>query len=236
VRLNAFLARSGIGSRRACDRYIEAGDVEINGERVTTLGTKVQEHDEVRFRGTVVAPVGNAVYLAVNKPPLVLCSNKDPEGRPLVLDLVKHEFQTRLFTVGRLDFLSCGLVFVTNDGSFAQAVMHPSRQIEKEYLVETKDPIPEDLLERYKSGLYLEGERYKAASYQYRSARKASITLTEGKNREIRRVMMFGKIKIKRLRRIRIGPVQLRGLPQGGFRHLTNAEVKHFLQSGRERR
>lgn len=236
MRLNLYLARAGIGSRRACDRHIEAGEVEINGRRVTKLGTQVHVSDEVRFRGSIVEPVSTSVYIALNKPPRVLCSNKDPEGRPLAVDLVKHDFSTRLFTVGRLDFLSCGLVFLTNNGEFAQAVMHPSSGIEKEYLVETKDPVPEDLLERYRKGIYIDGERYKAESYHLRSSRKVTLTLVEGKNREIRRVLMYGRIKIKRLRRVRIGHVHLKGIPQGAYRHLSADEVRQFMKQRQSKR
>ena len=229
IRLNVFLARCGVGSRRRCDSYIAEGKVKVNGKTVTEMGVQVQAGDNVVFEGRPVHPEQTSLYIALNKPPRVLCSNHDPEGLPLAVDQVQHAFAQRLFTVGRLDFLSSGLVFLTNDGAFAQAIMHPSAGIEKEYVVETKKPIPEELLQRYTQGLYIKGERYRARSYRYRSPRKVSITLVEGKNREIRRVFMYGRIAIRRLRRIRIGPVQVKGIPQGGYRHLCADEVRHFL-------
>jgi 23S rRNA pseudouridine2605 synthase len=233
MRLHVFLQKAGVGSRRACEAFIEEGKVEVNGTLVTAQGVQVDRGDEVRFEGRPVHPSLESVYLAVNKPPKYLCSNRDPEGRPLVIDLVAGDFSERLFTVGRLDFLSSGLIFLTNDGDFANAVMHPSKQVEKEYFVETKKPIPEDLLKRYKRGFQLEGETYRLKSYRLRSPRRAYLTLLEGKNREIRRVFQAQKVTLRRLQRVRIGPVKLHKLPEGSYRQLSKQEISWFLGNGK---
>jgi 23S rRNA pseudouridine2605 synthase len=224
------MARCGIGSRRACESYIREGRVTVNG-RIAVLGSKVSPGDLVALDNRRLSPEKEKVYLAVNKPAGYLCSNSDSRGRPLLLDLLQ-DIPQRIFHVGRLDFHSSGLIFYTNDGDFAMTVSHPSSKIEKEYQVETRNPFPEDILVEYKKGLKIGGEIYRLRKYQYKTPRKVVLTLFEGKNREIRRVFEhFGSFPAK-IHRIRIGCVNIRGIPAGGYRPLGRKEVSWFFSFG----
>jgi 23S rRNA pseudouridine2605 synthase len=226
LRLQVFLSRSGVASRRACEEFISQGLVKVNGKTVTEQGFKVDENDEVSFRGRRIFLTRKMFYVALNKPPQYLCSNADPEGRPLAIDLLKGAYPVRLFSIGRLDFLSSGLILFSNDGEMAKRITHPSCQIEKEYLVETKDPMSEEMLDEFKKGVFIDGERYTIKSYSLKNSRSASIVLTEGKNREIRNLFLFRRIGIKKLHRVRIGNVMIGKLPEGQHRMLSEKEVK----------
>jgi 23S rRNA pseudouridine2605 synthase len=228
VRLHVFLARAGIASRRKCEEFITEGKVKVNGRIVTELGTKIDPDDEVSFRNRRVYQTKLIVYIALNKPPKYLSTTKDPEGRPIALSLLRPKIDVRLYPVGRLDFLSSGLLFFTNDGDFAKRVSHPSSGIEKEYIVDTKKDIPEEFLKEYVKGTYVEGELYRLKSYKIRSPRSVALVLEEGKNREIRKVFSSRGLYPKRIHRIRIGSVGIKGIESGKFRHLTSKEVESF--------
>jgi 23S rRNA pseudouridine2605 synthase len=232
VRLQVFLARCGLGSRRGCEELISAGRVRVNDTVADRLGSRVAFTDRVTVDGRVVKPVSSLVYLAVHKPAGYLCANADPEGRPLASELFRGAIKERLFHVGRLDFLSTGLIFYTNDGEFDRVVTHPGSRVEKEYLVETARPIDASFLEHYRRGFWIDGVRYRCEGYQLRSPHAALITLVEGKNRELRNVFAARRIRVKRVHRLRIGVVTLRGLQPGRFRKLTEREVKWFYEHG----
>ncbi len=217
-----------MGSRRSCESIIEKGRVAINGATVQRPGEKVAPGDVVTVDGRKVTASTNKVYIALHKPPGFLCANTDPEHRPLARDLFKSAIRERLFHVGRLDFLSSGLILFTNDGEFSRIVSHPGAQIEKEYLVETGRVVEEDFLRRYSKGMRVGDVIYKCKSYVLRGPHSALITLTEGKNRELRNVFASRNIRLKRVHRTRIGPITLRGIPAGHFRRLTEREVKWF--------
>ncbi len=229
VRLHVYLARCGVASRRGAEKLIAQGRVMLNGSVVLTQGNLVDEDDVVLFDGRRVYPTRRMVYLALHKPPRVLSTSSDPEGRPTALDLLKNEFPMRMFTVGRLDFLSSGLILVTNDGDFAQAAMHPSSEIEKEYIVETKREISPELLDQFKRGVTVDGETYAIDGYTVKNRFRVNLVLHEGKNREIRRVFQFWKIAVKRIHRVRIGSVRIKGIGSGEYRHLTDEEIAWFL-------
>jgi 23S rRNA pseudouridine2605 synthase len=229
VRLQVYLARCGVGSRRGCETLIERGRVAVNGSPVTRLGEKVSAADTVTVDGGRVSPSRSMVYIAVHKPRGYLCANADPEHRPLVRELFAGAIKERLFHVGRLDFLSTGLILYTNDGAFSRLASHPGASIEKEYLVETGKAIDDELLRRYARGIRVGDMTYRCKSYILRGAHSASITLVEGKNREIRNVFASRNVRLKRVHRVRIGPVTLRGIPLGHFRRLTSREVDWFL-------
>ena len=230
VRLQVYLARCGLGSRRSCETYIERGKVAINGSPVTRAGEKVLSTDVVTVDGKKVVPVSNKIYIAVHKPREFLVSNSDPEGRPLVQELFRSAIKERLFHVGRLDYLSTGLILYTNDGEFSKLVSHPRAQIEKEYLVETGRAMEDEFLRMYSRGIRVGEIIYRCKSYVLRGPHSAIITLTEGKNREIRTVFASRNIRLKRVHRLRIGPLTLRGIPPGHFRRLTEREVRWFYE------
>ncbi len=134
MRLQVFMAHSGLASRRKCELLISEGNVKVNGTVITQMGYRVSDNDIVTYMGKVLSINRSKIYLALNKPSLYLCSNSDPQGRPLAVELINKDFQERLYNVGRLDYLSTGLIFFTNDGDFTKTVAHPSSGIEKEYV------------------------------------------------------------------------------------------------------
>lgn len=233
MRLQKYLAQCGVASRRKCEEYIVDGRVTINGTIVRVLGTKVGPADKVAFDGKPVLPERRKLYIALNKPRGYLCTSEDPEGRPLALDLLSKHFTERIYSVGRLDFNSSGLILFTNDGEFAKSVSHPSSGIEKEYLVESFDPFPEEFLEEFKRGVVIEGAKYRIEDYTVTGPNTARIVLIEGKNREIRRLYESKNAGVRRIHRVRIGPLVLGDLRMGKFRSLEKREIEWFLGRGR---
>ena len=230
IRLQVRLARAGIASRRKCEELIAEGRVSVNGDVVITPGTKVTDDDEVRLDGNLVREEKRKVYIALHKPSGFLCSDEDPDGRPLARSLLDVVVKERIFHVGRLDYMTSGLIFYTNDGEFARALTHPSRKIEKEYVVTTKNAIPDELMERFLKGLTVEGVRYKASSAILTGPRTARIVLTEGKNRELRKVFLSASVSIKKVHRIRIGKISVKGIVSGHFRYLKDHEVRELME------
>jgi 23S rRNA pseudouridine2605 synthase len=226
MRLQVYLARSGAASRRASERFILSGRVEVNGRKVTELGEKAGPGDEVRLDGVPVKIETLRRYIVLYKPPLYLCSSFDPQGRALARELLPEDITERLYTVGRLDYRSSGLVLFTNDGNFAAAVSHPSREIEKEYLVEASGRIPDEVIEAFRRGTLIEGIRYQARSIDRLGGRILKVVLIEGKNREIRRVFSHFHLHPEKLLRVRIGPVRIGDLRPGESRPLTEEEMR----------
>ncbi|WP_304222726.1 pseudouridine synthase [Gracilinema caldarium] len=228
IRLQAFLARCGIASRRASEALILAGRVSVNGTTITELGTKVSEADTVLVDGKAVRLEQQKLYIALHKPAGYICSARDPQGRPLAQDLLPKNITERVYTIGRLDFRSSGLIIFTNDGDFAAALGHPSAELEKEYLVDSTVPIPDSMLEAFSRGIEIEGERYTCASIERLGRKSVRVVLIEGKNREIRRVFSYFHLHPQRLHRVRIGHLLLGSLPEGQSRPLTAEELKQF--------
>ena len=233
-RLQVFLARSGVASRRAGERLIEAGRVTVNGQLVRSRGSKVGPGDRVAVDGREVAATIAPVHLALHKPPGYLCSNYDPANRPRARSLLPAG-AGRLFHVGRLDLASQGLILFTNDGHLALRATHPRFGVEKEYDVLTDRSVPVAVLEEYRAGCRIDGVTYRLAGYRLGPGRRVTLTLAEGRNREIRRVLGHAGLEVRRLTRVRVGPVNLQGLVPGAWRRLTAREVAWFL-SRRARR
>src|SRR5438874_9309557 len=233
-RLNKLLAHAGIGSRRQCDELIRAGRVSVDGSVVRSLGTKVESDS------AAVAVDGNPIklerpaYWLLNKPRGVLCTNFDPSGRTRAVDLVPHVEQ-RVYTVGRLDEASEGLLLLTNDGDLAHKLMHPRFGVEKTYLVQVHgDPTPENCKQLLR-GVFLAEGRVRAKRIKRVKKQEAStwlkIVLNEGKNREIRGMLARLGHKVLTLRRIAIGPVKLDRLPRGKSRRLAGWELSALRQA-----
>ena len=231
MRLQVYLAKSGIASRRKSEELILAGRVSVNGKRISDVGTKVFADDEVQFDDKLVKFETRKVYVLLNKPKAYLCAASDTFGRPLAVDLLKDFFTERLYNVGRLDLYSNGAIIFTNDGDFAQRLSHPSSEIEKEYFVETVYPFSDDVLQQFVSGVKVDGLMYTCKSAERLNKKKMRITLIEGKNREIRRVLNHFGIKIRQLTRIRIGSIRLGNLAPGKFRSLSDEEVKSLVSN-----
>lgn len=233
LRLQVYLAHSGVASRRACEKLIAAGRVSVNGIVVTGMGTKVSTSDTVCVDGNLTRPISAFHYIALNKPPLYICTSRDTENRPLAGDLLPPEIKERLYSVGRLDYRSSGLIFFTNDGEFAARLGHPSSEIEKEYLVEATGVIGGNVVDSFLSGVEIDGTVYRAREVERLGRKALRVVLIEGRNREIRRVFSYFHLHPKSLCRIRIGPMRLGDLAEGGSRPLTGAELEALNNSAR---
>ena len=229
LRLQVYLAHAGVASRRAAEKLIAEGRVTVNGRQVTTPGEKVLPGDEVCFDGERVKTESRLLYLVLNKPPLYISSSFDPQGRPLALELLPP-CPERLYSVGRLDYRSSGLIIFTNDGAFAAHAGHPRAEIEKEYLVESTVPIPDRAVEEFARGVIVEGVLYRAREIEKTGKKSLRVVLVEGKNREIRRVFSHFHLHPEKLQRIRVGPVSLGNLEEGESRPLTKYELSCLLK------
>ncbi|MBJ7326645.1 MAG: rRNA pseudouridine synthase [Chthoniobacterales bacterium] len=224
MRLNRYLALCGLGSRRACEEIILRGGVRVNGRAVRELATVVQAGDTVFARGREVRPAA-ARYLVLHKPSGCLSSRQSQGGKPTVYDFLPREAAS-LPHVGRLDAESEGLLLLSNDGALAQAITHPSRHVEKEYEVIVDRPFDVKLVPKLLKGIYLEEGRAKAVHVQIEGANKLRVVLTQGINRQIRRMFAALDYKVKRLTRTRLGPLKLGRLPRGAWRELTARELE----------
>lgn len=237
VRLQKFLADAGVASRRASEQIILEGRVDVNGRTVRELGAKIDPlHDRVRVDGRPLK-AKKKLYLAVHKPPGYICSRTDPEQRRCVGDLLPAEWNN-LYSVGRLDFKSEGLIFFTNDGDFSLKLTHPRFGVEKKYIVTAKGHVGPEILRQFTKGVFFEEEVYKAVKARALKAGQShsivEMVLREGKNREIRRMFEAVGIEIERLQRVQIGPVKLGELPKGKWRTLTEREIKSLLSTGNQ--
>ena len=230
MRLQVYLAHAGVASRRACEKIIAEGRVSVNGTLVTDMGNKVRTGDTVLLDGKPVHPEARKCYVLLNKPAGFVCTLSDEKGRPTAADLLKETYSERLYNIGRLDMFSSGAILFTNDGDFAAKIEHPSAQIEKEYVIETTQDFPPELLTRFERGIRVDGIFYKCRSAAAVNRRKLRIVLVEGKNREIRRVLDSFNCTIKRLVRVRIGNLELGALKAGEFRDLTAKERQALLE------
>jgi 23S rRNA pseudouridine2605 synthase len=233
-RLNKYLAHAGVGSRRYCEELIVRGRVSVDGKVVRELATKVEPSQQVTVDGQPLHQE-KPVYYLVNKPRGYLCTNHDPAGRPLAVDLVPH-VPERVFTVGRLDEESEGLLLLTNDGDLAFRLMHPRFGVEKTYLVQVAGHPGKDDLQQLLKGVWLSDGHVRARRVKRLKSQGEStwlqIVLSEGKNREIRRMLARLNHKVMRLRRTAIGPLQLGRLAPGKSRPLRMVEVNQLRHAG----
>jgi 23S rRNA pseudouridine2605 synthase len=227
-RIQKILSRAGIASRRAAEQVMTDGRVTVNGETVRELGTKADvAKDDIRVDGVRIRPPADPVYLLLYKPRGVVTTRHDPEGRATVMGLVPPV--AGLFPVGRLDVGSEGLLILTNDGNFAQRVSHPRYEVPRVYQAKVRDVPTHETLARITAGVRVEGERLAADHVRVLEADNNSwleLTLHEGKNHEVRRLMEAVGHPVSKLKRVAIGPVTIRGLNPGQFRHLTPQEVR----------
>lgn len=233
-RLQKVMAAAGVGSRRQCEELILEGRVEVDRKVVTELGTKVDPAgQQIRVDGVTLAQP-KMVYYAVNKQPGMVCTNRDPSGRARVIDLVPNAKQ-RLFTVGRLDLNSEGLIILTNDGELANRLTHPRYGVQKTYRVLVAGHPDRDVTARLRRGVHLAEGLAKVTGVQIKRRHKQStileMVIEEGRNREIRRVLAKVGHKVLLLVRIAVGPVKLGDLPPGQYRQLTAMEVASLRQA-----
>ena len=237
-RLQKVIAQSGVTSRRKAEDYITDGRVKVNQEVVRTLGTKVYPSDEIAV-DDIPLNKEKKVYYVLNKPRGYISSVKDDKDRKTVLDLME-EVPERVFPVGRLDFNSSGLIVMTNDGEFANKLMHPKYQIKKVYVAKVEGIPTQEQLAKLKKGVKDDGEWLKAVNYTIQSKDKQKntaiieLTLHEGKNRHVRRMMEALGFPVQKLSRKQYGILNLEGLASGKCRELTHQEKHQLLMIAHE--
>lgn len=232
MRLNKFLATAGIASRRKCEELIKNGEIKVNGQVVLNLATTIDEKkDKVEYKGGVLSLPSSFIYLKMNKPKGYASTSSDEKGRKTIFDLVEDK-SVRLFNVGRLDYDTEGLILLTNDGDFANRVIHPSFEIEKEYMVTVEGKMQESEFAVLRKGAVVNGERMPEAKVKPISFdgkfTKLSVVITEGQNHQVRRMFEAIGRSIRLLKRVRIGQVRLGNLYRGKTKPLTEEEIKSF--------
>jgi 23S rRNA pseudouridine2605 synthase len=229
-RLQKVIAHAGITSRREAERLILDGQVVVNGSVITTLGTKVDPaHDVITVKGARVKPAPEKLYLLMHKPVGYVSTVKDPQQRPVIIDLLRH-ITSRVYPVGRLDYDAEGLILLTNDGELAYRLQHPRYRISRTYEVKVKDFFPGEKLSLLRNGIQLEdGMTLPAkATFLKKAMRNSwlSITLYEGRNKQVKRMCAAAGHPVLKIKRIRFGSLKLGRMSPGDYRHLTQDEVK----------
>ena len=236
-RLQKFLARAGVASRRASEALIKEGRVRVNGKVITEQGTKVNPlTDRIEFDGETVTADARSVYLLLNKPPSVISASSDPQGRPTVTKLIPREYG-RVYPVGRLDWDSEGAILMTNDGELANLLTHPRHEVHKTYMAKVKGLVADtdSRIKKLREGVFLDGKKTLPAEIVRDSDTGKHtwflVSIREGRNRQIRRMFEQVGLLVSRLRRIAYGPVMLGEVGQGDYRRLSDGEVDELYES-----
>ncbi|MDQ4500733.1 pseudouridine synthase [Sinomonas sp. ASV322] len=236
VRLQKVMANAGVASRRVCEELIEQGRVEVNGQIVTELGSRVNpETDVIHVDGVRIQTNEHLVYMAFNKPRGVVSTMDDPEGRPCISDYLRPGSPERLFHVGRLDTNTEGLLLLTNDGELANRLTHPSYEVPKTYVVQVRGPMPQGVGAQLRRGVELEDGIARVDSFRLVDSTPGfvlvEVVLHSGKNRIVRRMFDAVGFPVQRLVRAKIGPIGLGDQKQGTIRKLGKQEVGHLMAS-----
>ena len=237
-RLQKFLAKSGIGSRRYCEELIKSKKIKVNGQ-IALIGSSVNKNDEVEYDGNIISFSESEIrLLMLNKPEGVLSSNKKEKNIPIVFDfLPEGKSKTRWISIGRLDINSSGLMLFTNDGTFANYCMHPSSSIDREYLVRARGDFTKEKKEKMLSGIKIDDDIYRFTDIvegeKQSSNQWFSVCLMSGKNREVRKIFNAVGLEISRLKRTRFGPIFLpSSLKKGGYIELSSKEIDSIKNYG----
>ena len=225
MRLNKFIADAGVCSRRKADEMIKEGRVTVNKQEAV-IGMEVSSGDVVRVDGEKIKINTNYEYYMLNKPKRVICSSEDKFGRKLAIDYIKSK--KRLYTYGRLDYMTEGLIIISNDGDIYNHVMHPSKKLYKSYIAKLDKDITEDHLEALKHGVVIDGRRTAPAKVKIVSKREIRIAIFEGRNRQIRKMVEILGYNVVSLKRVKIGELSLGHLQVGDYRKLTEEEIKYL--------
>jgi len=233
IRLNKYVANSGVCSRREADELIKSGKISVNGKNITELGTKVKLKDAVKYNGKLLNPE-KSVYVLLNKPKDHITTTDDPQGRNTVMNLVRRATDKRIYPVGRLDRNTTGLLLLTNDGDLAKKLTHPSHKVKKIYDVELNKPLPEELLGKIENGLVLEDGKamVDAVSYIENNHKNIGLELHIGKNRIVRRIFEHLGYEVVRLDRSVYAGLTKIGIPRGKWRYLNDKEVGLLKSKG----
>lgn len=234
--MQKFLADCGVASRRASENLIKSGRIKVNGETVTEMGVKINEDtDAVEFDGSRVKPQNKLIYIMLNKPSGFVTTVSDDKDRDTVMSLVA-EIPTRIYPVGRLDYDTEGLLLMTNDGSLTYKITHPKNNIEKTYVAEVSGNIGMDTVTKLRNGVIIDGKRTSPAKVEVSGATqlgaRITISIHEGRNRQVRRMFEAVGCTVKRLKRIEEAGLKLGHLPLGKWRKLSESEVNMLKKIG----
>ncbi len=232
IRLNKFLAECGAASRRKSDELIQQGRVTVDGKVVTELGAKIDpEKNEVRLDGEILHPE-KKVYFLLNKPRGFITTTQDEKGRPTVVSLIKTN--ATVFPVGRLDYNTTGAIVLTNDGDFANKLIHPRNKFKRVYLVSLDKPLEAQHKEKMLKGIFLDGRKSKFTSVEFPKKsdfKKVRVTTEEGRNHFVKRMFSHFKYHVKKLHRESIGFLSVEKLPLGNYRELTPKEIERVMKT-----
>jgi len=229
MRLQKYIAECGIASRRGAEKLIESGRVTVNGEIIDFMGFVVNpEKDIVELDGNLLKPENKKYYIILNKPKNYVTTVKDDLERPTVMELVSS-IGARIYPVGRLDFDTTGLLIMTNDGDFANSVTHPSRKVDKVYIARINTVLTDEQLSKLRNGVLIDGVKTAPAKAENvlnsKHGAEVRITIHEGRNRQVRKMLESVGVNVFALKRIAVGSVTLGNLPEGKWRHMSEAEV-----------
>lgn len=235
MRINRYLAECGLGSRRKCEQLVLDGRVKKNGRPVKELATEIDpDTDMVSVDGKNVAVTDRRVYLMLNKPKGYVCTTSDEKGRKTVLELLKGKYDRyRLFPIGRLDYETEGLLLVTNDGDTANRIMHPRNEVPKTYVAKIEGQIEERELDVVRKGVVLDGVKTKRCRVKLldfsENVSRLEVVITEGRNRQVRRMFESINRQVIFLKRTAIGDLKLGGLYRGEYRELNEKEIQYIM-------
>jgi len=230
IRLQLFLSRNGSWSRRKAAEVIEAERVTVNGEVIIQPFFRVTSSDDIKVDGEKLGLREEFETWVLFKPRGVICSSHDPQGRKLAIEFIPGWKEKRLYNIGRLDYQSCGMILISNDGDLAEKIAHPSNEIVKEYLVKTNQDVDENLLKKFQKGFSINEIKYKIKSYKIIGKDSVILKLNEGKNREIRRFFQYHDISIHLLKRIKIGGLDIKDLKSGEYRKLNRKDIELLVR------
>ncbi len=235
MRLNKYIAHSGVCSRRKAGDLVKEGKVQVNGKIEINPAYEVKKKDTIKYNGKILRPEKKYVYILMNKPKNTMTTTSDEKGRRTVMDIVENKIKKRIYPVGRLDRNTTGLLLLTNDGDLAKKLSHPSHKVKKRYHVVLDEPVSEEHLEIIRKGLKLEDGIAQVDDIDWiidSDNSEIGIEVHIGKNRIIRRIFEHLGYKVERLDRVYYGGLTKKNLPRGWFRDLTEKEVimlKHFI-------
>lgn len=231
MRLQKYLASCGVASRRASEKLIAEGRVTVDGQTVTEMGVQVEEGQQICVNGRLVKPEEKKYYIMYHKPAGEVTTASDPEGRATVLDKFR-DFPARLYPVGRLDYDSEGLLLLTNDGDLTERMLHPSMEVEKVYLARVSNQVTPAEARRLENGVMVDGRKTARAKVRLLTVGSLYtdmlVTIHEGRNRQVRKMVEQVGHQVVQLRRIRFGPLKLGELPRGLWRELTEEELRQL--------
>jgi len=231
MRLQKYLASCGVASRRTAEKMIADGRVTVDGETITEMGVQVEIGQDVRVDGKLVTPEPAKYYIMYHKPAGEVTTANDPEGRATVLDKFR-DFPARLYPVGRLDYDSEGLLLLTNDGDLTERMLHPSQEVDKTYLARVSNELTREEARRLENGVMVDGRRTARAKVKILGFKglytDILVTIHEGRNRQVRKMVEQVGHQVVMLRRIRFGPLKLDDLPRGMWRELNQEELREL--------